>query len=378
MATSAIMRSQAFFEAKLTQKTVTILGSGSEQSEPSSRSSGAPTDHLQLTPYTSLRQTIDSFRSDVTDGGLLDITFSMPQDRLSPGIGDQKASRDFDLMLRMLAKDDNEYERLKTRFQQMLDIASGNFERGGEVRSSSSGQVVSGASREAAGAQVENSQSRDELLKHNLEVAEAFVARVERRQVEVRVQVARSGRQLDVQQVDLKQADPLVLDLEGDGLDLGHAGEAAVFDVNGDGTLDKTGWVRGDDALLVYDRNGNGLLDDGSELFGDQNGAENGFAELSKHDDNSDGRITSKDSIFKALQLYRDMNGNGRVDAGEMTRLNKSGIVSLNLRFLRESAKLNGNSLLLRGSFQRADGTTGSMDDVLFGFRDAKDSTAAA
>ena len=105
---------------------------------------------------------------------------------------------------------------------------------------------------------------------------------------------------------------------------------------------------------------------------GDQNGASNGFAELSKYDGNRDGRIDSKDSIFKALQLYRDLNGNGRVDAGEMKSLAQSDIVSLNLRFLRETAKLNGNSLLLRGSFERADGSTGRMDDVLFGFRDAK------
>lgn len=370
MATSAIMRSQVFFEAKLTQKTVAVLGS--EGGNPSSRSSASSSDLLQLSPLTSLRQAIDSFRGGVTEGAQLDVTFSIPQDRLSSGVGDQKASRDFDLMLRMLAKDDEDYRRLKSRFQEMLDIASGNFESGGEIQSSSSGQVVSGAAQASAGSQAEEPLSRDELLKRNLEVAEAFVARVERRQVEVEVKIARTDSQLDVKQVNIQQADPLVLDLDGDGLDLGQAGEAAVFDVNGDGTLDKTGWVRGDDALLVYDRNGNGLLDDGSELFGDQNGAQNGFAELSKYDENSDGRITSKDSIYKALQLYRDLNGNGRVDSGEMSKLNRSEITALNLQFLRENAQLNGNTLLLKGSFQRADGSTGSMDDVLFGFRDAK------
>ncbi len=368
MATSAIMRSHAFFEAKLTQKTVTILGS--EDGKTSSRSSQSPSsDRLELSSYSSLRGTIESFKSGSSEGARLDITFSIPQDRLSSGVGDDKASRDFDLMLRMFAKDEEDYARLKSRFEELLGLASGRFESDGSVGSASSGEIVTEASQAPAG---EESLTREELLKRNLEVAEAFVERVERRQVEVRVNVARTAGQLDVQQVDLKQADPLVLDLEGDGLDLGEAGEAATFDVNADGTLDKTGWVRGDDALLVYDRNGNGLLDDGSELFGDQNGASNGFAELSKHDGNRDGRIDAKDSIFKALQLYRDLNGNGRVDAGELKHLSKSEIVSLNLRFLRETAKLNGNSLLLKGSFERADGTTGRMDDVLFGFRDAK------
>lgn len=368
MATSAIMRSQVFFETKLTQRTVSILGS--EEGKSSSRSSQSPSsDRLELSAFSSLRGTIETFKSGGAEGARLDITFSIPQDRLSSGVGDDKASRDFDLMLRMFAKDEEDYARLKSRFEELLGLASGRFESGGSVGSSSSGEVVAEAPQVTEG---EETLSREELLKRNQEVAEAFVARVERRQVEVRVNVARTGGQLDVQQVDLKQADPLVLDLEGDGLDLGEAGEAATFDVNADGTLDKTGWVRGDDALLVYDRNGNGLLDDGSELFGDQNGASNGFAELSKHDDNRDGRIDSKDSIFKALQLYRDLNGNGRVDAGELKNLSQSEIVSLDLRFLRETAKLNGNSLLLRGSFERADGSTGRMDDVLFGFRDAK------
>ncbi|HOT29929.1 MAG TPA: hypothetical protein PLU72_17265 [Candidatus Ozemobacteraceae bacterium] len=368
MATSAIMRSQAFFEAKLTQRTVTILGS--EDGKTSSRASQPPSsDRLELSSFSSLRGTIETFKSGSTEGARLDITFSIPQDRVSSGVGDGKASRDFDLMLRMFARDEEDYARLKSRFEELLGLASGRFESDGSVGSSSSGEFVAQASQPTGS---DETLSREELLKRNLEVAEAFVARVERRQVEVRVQVARAGGQLDVQQIDLKQADPLVLDLAGDGLDLGEAGEAATFDVNADGTLDKTGWVRGDDALLVYDRNGNGLLDDGSELFGDQNGSPNGFAELSKYDGNRDGRIDSKDSIFKALKLYRDLNGNGRVDAGELQSLAQSEIVSLNLRFLRETAKLNGNSLLLRGSFERADGTIGRMDDVLFGFRDAK------
>jgi hypothetical protein len=36
-----------------------------------------------------------------------------------------------------------------------------------------------------------------------------------------------------------------------------------------DGVKTGTGWVNGDDGLLVLDRNGNGVIDNGSELFGD-------------------------------------------------------------------------------------------------------------
>ncbi len=371
MASSAIMRSQAFFEAKFTSESVTILESG--RSEGAAKSRGSATDDLNLSPYASLRQTIEKFRRETENGAKLDITLSMPQDRLSSGVGDQKSVRDFDLMLRLLAKDDEDYERLKSRFQRLFDLASGSFESRGEVRSSSSGQVVQSSPQTQPADQSGETPGSDERMKQDLEVAQAFVARIERRQVEVKVQVQRTDQRFEVKGIDMRQADPLVLDLNGDGLDLGKAGEAAVFDVNGDGSLDKTGWVRGDDALLVYDRNGNDRLDDGRELFGDQNGATNGYAELAKYDANRDNRIDSKDSIFKALKLYRDLNGNGRVDAGEMSKLGQSGIASLDLKFLRESAQLNGNSLLLKGSFQRTDGTTGRMDDVLFGFRDTSE-----
>ncbi|HNW35896.1 MAG TPA: hypothetical protein PKM25_13240, partial [Candidatus Ozemobacteraceae bacterium] len=244
MASSAIMRSQAFFEAKFTSESVTILESG--RSEGAAKSRGSATDDLNLSPYASLRQTIEKFRRETENGAKLDITLSMPQDRLSSGVGDQKSVRDFDLMLRLLAKDDEDYERLKSRFQRLFDLASGSFESRGEVRSSSSGQVVQSSPQTQPADQSGETPGSDERMKQDLEVAQAFVARIERRQVEVKVQVQRTDQRFEVKGIDMRQADPLVLDLNGDGLDLGKAGEAAVFDVNGDGSLDKTGWVRGD------------------------------------------------------------------------------------------------------------------------------------
>ncbi|HOY68470.1 MAG TPA: hypothetical protein PLP29_16445 [Candidatus Ozemobacteraceae bacterium] len=369
MATSAIMRSLAFFEARLTSESVTLLGGGREGD--AAKQTASATDGLSVSAFAGLRQTIDTFRRGTEGDGRLDVTFNLPQDRLYSQVGDRKTGRDFDLMLRLLARDDEDYRRLRERFDKLMELASGSFESQSTVSSSGSGEavVVSGEAETPAEPAVEASD-RDERFRRDLEIAEAFVARVERRQVEVRVQVTRVDQRFEVQGIDMRQADPLVLDLEGDGLDLAKAGEGAVFDVNADGTLDRTGWVRGDDALLVYDRNGNGRIDDGRELFGDQNGAAHGFAELARQDENRDNRIDAKDSIFKALQLYRDLNGNGKIDAGELSKLSQHGIVSLNLRFMRESAMINGNTLLMKGSFQRADGTTGRMDDVLFGFRD--------
>ncbi len=88
-----------------------------------------------------------------------------------------------------------------------------------------------------------------------------------------------------------QKTDPLVLDLAGNGFSTRGLDDAVRFDLDADGRTDRISAPSGDDALLALDRNNNGRIDDGRELFGDQNGAANGFAELGKYDDNGDGRI---------------------------------------------------------------------------------------
>lgn len=77
------------------------------------------------------------------------------------------------------------------------------------------------------------------------------------------------------------------------------------FDLDADGRMDSISVPTGDDALLALDRNGNGRIDDGRELFGDQHGAVNGFAELARFDDNGNGRIDAADAVFDQLRLLR-------------------------------------------------------------------------
>lgn len=104
--------------------------------------------------------------------------------------------------------------------------------------------------------------------------------------------------------------DPLVLDLDGDGIELSSVAQSQTyFDFDGDGFAERTGWVGPDDAFLVRDRNSNGRVDNGTELFGNAN--LDGFAALSSFDLNVDGKIDVGDIVFSELKIWRDINGNG-------------------------------------------------------------------
>lgn len=177
-----------------------------------------------------------------------------------------------------------------------------------------------------------------------------------------------SSSYMRLQELALQGCDPIVLDLGGEGIQLTEAGKGANFDINADGIMDKTAWVKGNTAMLVYDKNGNNAIDNGSELFGDQNGAKDGFKELAKYDSNNDGKIDSKDTIYKNLKLYRDLNGDGKMQANEFNTLQEMGIKALNLECRDCDDDVNGNSIVLRGSFEREDGTKGEMADAIFGY----------
>ena len=120
--------------------------------------------------------------------------------------------------------------------------------------------------------------------------------------------------------------DPLVLDLDGDGVELIAENDwnGVLFDFNGNGIKTATQWVKSDDGLLVFDRNDNGKIDNGSELFGEDTikrpavdtlgGAskpqekDDGFDALRIVDFNLDGKINAKDSEWQNLRVWRDLN----------------------------------------------------------------------
>ena len=165
------------------------------------------------------------------------------------------------------------------------------------------------------------------------------------------------------------QSDPLVLDLNGDGqLNLTTASGGARFDLLGTGQPVQTAFVTGGDAFLALDRNGNGWIDSGRELFGDQNGAANGFEELRKFDDNGDSVIDSRDAVFASLRLWRD-NGDGISKTHELLSLQEAGVSAIRLDYRDVNKRgVGGNRIAQVAAYQRTDGRYGLAGDVLLNY----------
>jgi hypothetical protein len=169
-------------------------------------------------------------------------------------------------------------------------------------------------------------------------------------------------------QSQVKQSDPIVFDLNGNGVDLTSYQNGAQFDITGTGEKSTTAFVTGGDAFLALDRNGNGAIDSGKELFGDQNGARNGYEELRKLDSNGDGVINARDRDFNKLVLFKD-NGNGKTDKGELVSLNQAGIAEISLSYqnVNVGAK-GGNHIGQVASYTTADGKRGLAADAILNY----------
>ncbi len=161
--------------------------------------------------------------------------------------------------------------------------------------------------------------------------------------------------------------DPLVLDLDGDGLETVGTAAGILFDHDGDGIKTGSGWVKPDDGFLVWDRNGNEQIDDGRELFGDatikSNGqkAIDGFDALNDLDVNHDGKIDNLDAAYSQLGIWQDANQNGITDSGELKTLAEQGIASINTAAVDHLQTLpNGNQLADLGRYTRTDGSSGT------------------
>jgi hypothetical protein len=167
-------------------------------------------------------------------------------------------------------------------------------------------------------------------------------------------------------------ATPLVLDLDGNGVQTLGLAAGVQFDIRATGKAVGTGWVDGHDGLLALDRNGDGRINDGGELFGsattlaDGSKAQDGYAALAALDSNGDGQITSADSAYGALRVWVDGNSDGVSQTDELKTLEQLGIAAIATRADNAAAIQNGNIVGLTSSYTSIDGSTHASADVWF------------
>ena len=182
----------------------------------------------------------------------------------------------------------------------------------------------------------------------------------------------------------VRRVDPLILDLDGDGIEtVGvNANTPLLFDHNGDGVKTSSGWIKPDDGFLVLDRNGNGIIDNGTELFGDStplaggSKAMDGFAALAQEDTNGDGQVDASDSRFANLRVWRDLNSDGVSQSGELLTLATLGITAINVAKTNAATTLvNGNIITGLGNYTKSDGSTATMGTSTMGDVDLTENT---
>ena len=170
--------------------------------------------------------------------------------------------------------------------------------------------------------------------------------------------------------------DPLIIDLGGDGVELSD--DTFSFDLDADGESDQISRPKGNSGFLAFDKNGDGIINDGTELFGTQNG--DGFKDLARYDSNGDGKIDKDDPIYDKLRIWKP-GANG--DQGELIGLGEVGIGAIyldakNNEQLMQSA--SGETLGVQrksAAYQRTDGSEGQVYHIDLAKRDEQSSAVS-
>lgn len=164
------------------------------------------------------------------------------------------------------------------------------------------------------------------------------------------------------------QASPLVLDLDGDGVELtafNAATTTTFFDIDNDGFAEQSAWVGSDDGLLVRDLDGNGTIDNAGELFG--SATVDGFAILAPLDTNGDHVVNQYDTGWNTLNVWKDADGDAVTDTGELHTLASLNIKSFDLAGVAASTDVvSGNPISHTSTYTLTNGTTRTIADAWF------------
>ncbi|NCR21969.1 MAG: hypothetical protein GPJ27_08630, partial [Microcystis aeruginosa L111-01] len=167
-----------------------------------------------------------------------------------------------------------------------------------------------------------------------------------------------------------KSLDPLIIDLNNDGLQLISLENSSTrFDIDADGYAENTAWVSPQDGILTIDLNGDGTINNITEIFSEHYGdgtPNSGLNAISTLDSTKNGIISASDDQFNQILVWQDLNQNGISEANELKTLAQHNITSINLNGLPTETIQDGNIIRTRSIFNRNDGTIGQLADVAF------------
>jgi hypothetical protein len=117
-------------------------------------------------------------------------------------------------------------------------------------------------------------------------------------------------------------------------------GRVVSFDLAGNGVPAKWPWVNSDAGFLVWDPENRQRIESGRQLFGSVTWWvfwRDGYAALAALDDDGNGWLEGDE--LAGIAIWRDLNGNGVCDPGEVISLRDAGIVRI---AVRASGRTNG------------------------------------
>lgn len=151
--------------------------------------------------------------------------------------------------------------------------------------------------------------------------------------------------QISAELVSKSLKDPLVISL--DGLMPNLSSKQFSFDIDSDGRSDQISLLKDGSGFLALDKNNNGRIDNGSELFGTKSG--DGFADLSKYDDDNNGWIDANDKIFDKLRIWQKTD-----NKDELLALGEVGIGAIFLGNTETPFSLKSSSNELLGEMRKS------------------------
>lgn len=152
---------------------------------------------------------------------------------------------------------------------------------------------------------------------------------------------------------------PVVLDLDGDGVELVALQDSRVNFLMGGEQAGQTGWVGADDGFLALDRDGSGTINSGAEIsfVGDAPDAMTDLEGLAAYDTNANGLLDAGDERFADFVVWSDANQDGESQASELRSLTEAKIASVSLlRTLTDSTKGDDNLITVPARFSREQG----------------------